>query len=130
MVKKIPRAVTVTMRKVTSRDNKSHSQNQYKDKIERIGKLYLYKDFISRDKLIVQLAKSIDDLSDGGYKTIATPVKETKKKVRFVEELSQAGELGDIYVSKEVLKYLCINKNEPIAVRISTEEIQEDAMAE
>lgn len=100
----------------------TQSSNCFKEAADRIGRVYLHPDFMSGDKLNVQITTDKSDILAGGYHTMMVPYKETANKIRFVEDVNEAGELGDLYVSKTVLSYLGIRKEEKIAVRISVGE--------
>jgi len=93
----------------------------FKETADRIGRLYLHRDFVDCDKVTVQIATDKSEMPEGGYKTGMIHHKQTAKKVRYKEDINGKGELGDLYVSKEVLTCLGVEKKAPIEVRISAE---------
>ena len=97
------------------------ASNCFKERGDRIGRVYLHPDFISGNKINVQIAGDYNNLSADGYQTIMTPYKKTLKKVRYCEDVSGGGELGSLYVSKEVLAHLGLGEEDRIAVRIAPE---------
>lgn len=94
---------------------------RFRDNLERIGNLYLPIPSVERMKIeneiIVQLAPNKDCFAPGGYITKMIKEKETDKKIRFKEDLSEGGELSVIYVSKDLLKKMNLESDE-IAVKI------------
>lgn len=100
----------------------TQSSNCFKEAADRIGRVYLHPDFMKGEKLTVQITTSKADFLPGGYQTKMAPYKKTANKIRFVEEVNEAGELGDLYVSKNVLSYLGVGEDESIEVRICMEE--------
>jgi len=107
---------------------RTQSSNCFREAADRVGRVYLHPGFMGSDKLSIEITANRALLSTGGYHTLMAPYKVTANKVRFVEEVSESGELGDLYVSKKVLNYLGVNEGGTIAVRISGEE-QQDAAA-
>jgi hypothetical protein len=101
---------------------RTQASNCFKEAADRIGRVYLHPDFINSDKLIVQVASCDSGFPAGGYQTKMVPLKKTVNKVRYVEEVNETGELGDLYISKKVLAFLGVGEEEAIAVRISPEE--------
>ncbi|MCL2766335.1 MAG: hypothetical protein FWD21_01450 [Peptococcaceae bacterium] len=100
----------------------TQSSNCFKEAADRIGRVYLHPDFMKGEKLIVQITTSRANFSSGGYQTKMVPYKKTVNKVRFVEDVNETGELGDLYVSKKVLSYLGVGEEEAIEVKINMEE--------
>ncbi|RYD01491.1 hypothetical protein N752_29760 [Desulforamulus aquiferis] len=94
----------------------------YRESAERVGRIYLNKDLVDELELgegfYIQLANSIDEVPKKGYCTRMIPKKATLNKVRFHESLDELGEIGDLYVSKDILEYLGIHGGSEIAVRI------------
>jgi hypothetical protein len=103
----------------------TQSSNCFKEAADRIGRVYLHPGFMSGEKLSVQITDDESSLTGGGYRTKMVPYKSTVNKVRFVEDVNEGGELGDLYVSKSVLDYLGVEEGEPIAVRIEVVEVKE-----
>ncbi|NPV73333.1 MAG: hypothetical protein HPY89_05990 [Pelotomaculum sp.] len=98
----------------------------YRDILDRIGNVYLPRSMAERlgDQITVQLAREKSQLQESGYVTAMYPYKETLKKVRFKENTWEPGALGVIYVSKETLQEMGLDKGE-IAVRIMAGEEEE-----
>lgn len=117
----------MTMRSFLLNQRKSTDYKMcYRDILERIGNIYLPKPMVTRmgfgDQIMVQLARDKSEFSGAcGYITEMLPKKETPKKIRFNENTREKGELGVIYVSKEVLEEMGLLDCE-IAVRITHEE--------
>jgi hypothetical protein len=98
----------------------------YREVVDRIGNIYLPKPMAKRmglgEQILVQLAGSKSEFKGAdGYITEMYPKKETPKKIRFNENTREKGELGVIYVSKEVLEDMGLSDCE-IAVRITSHE--------
>ena len=100
----------------------TESSNCFKEAADRIGRVYLHPGFMKGEKLTVRISSDKSEFIPGGYRTCMVPYKKTANKVRFVEDVNEEGELGDLYVSKQVLAYLGIGDEEAIAVRISVSE--------
>jgi len=100
----------------------TQSSNCFKEAADRIGRVYLHPDFMKGEKLTVQITTDKSDFSSGGYQTKMIPYKKTANKIRFVEDVNETGELGDLYVSKNILSYLGVGEEEAIVVKISMEE--------
>ena len=101
---------------------RTQSSNCFREAADRVGRIYLHPGFIGSEKLSVEITADKALLSSGGYHTTMVPYKVTANKVRYVEDVSETGELGDLYVSKKVLNYLGVREGEAIAVRLSAEE--------
>ncbi len=93
----------------------------YKENADRIGRIYLPISFIRQmkigEEIVLQLAAGKNILPPGGYTAACVRDKETEKKIRFTEDIGEKGELGVIYISKNILDY--IGSRERIAVRIA-----------
>lgn len=93
----------------------------FRDNADRLGRTYLHRAFVQAmnisDALKLQLAKDQDTLPAGGYRTTLIKDKETENKIRFREEVTGGGELGEIYVNKTVVEYLELGDR--IAARLS-----------
>ena len=100
----------------------TQAANCFKEAADRIGRVYLHPDFMQGGKLKVQIAADKAELAPGGYRSRLVPYKHTANKIRFVEEVDEAGELGDLYVSKQVLARLKLEETQAIAVRLSVED--------
>lgn len=109
--------IEVRMQRKKSTDYKV----RFRDNLDRIGNVYLPKPTVERmnigDEIIIQVTAEKSYFEPGGYISRMVKDKETAKKVRFEENITEGGELGIIYVSKEVLKNIGITSEE-IAVRI------------
>ncbi|MTI80023.1 MAG: hypothetical protein FH758_03920 [Firmicutes bacterium] len=94
----------------------------FRENGDRIGRIYLPLSFVQKmqinDEITLQLAKAKELLPVGGYRAACVIDKETEKKMRFVEDIGERGELGLIYINKNILHYLDTTKQ--VAVRIST----------
>lgn len=92
----------------------------FRENMDRIGKLYLPLSMLDkmniRDEIMVQLAPDKSDFENDGYVTRFVYEKETTKKIRFAEDIAEKGELGIIYISKNILEI--IGLNDEIAVRV------------
>ena len=100
----------------------TESSNCFKEAADRIGRVYLHPGFMKGEKLTVRIAGGKSELTPGGYHTSMIPYKKTANKIRFVEDVNEAGELGDLYVSKTVLAHLGLADEGAIAVSINVEE--------
>lgn len=93
----------------------------YRESADRLGRVYLNKAFVDElelgDDFYLQIANSVKEFPQKGYCTRMIPKKATLNKVRFHEVLDQIGEIGDLYVNKDILEYLNVYGGE-IAVRI------------
>lgn len=93
----------------------------YRENAERLGRVYLNKAFVDElglgDDFYLQLANSVNEFPINGYCTRMIPKKATLNKVRFHEALDELGEVGDLYINKEILEYLGIYGSY-IAVRV------------
>lgn len=93
----------------------------YRESADRLGRVYLNKAFVNElelgDDFYLQIANSVNEFPQKGYCTRMIPKKATLNKVRFHEVLDQIGEVGDLYVNKDILEYLNVYGGE-IAVRI------------
>lgn len=92
----------------------------FKENMDRIGRIYLpipmLKKMNIEDEIIVQLAPDKSLFPPGGYTAQFVQEKETVKKVRFAENLEEKGELGIIYISKNILESMGVHGE--IAVRV------------
>lgn len=92
----------------------------FTEAMNRIGRLYiphrLKKKLGITDEILVQVATDKKDLPTGGYVTSLKINKEYDACVRFIENLNEMGEIGYIYVRKEVLDAL--DADDYLAVRI------------
>lgn len=92
----------------------------FKDNRERIGNIYLPFQLLENmnidDELIIQLAPNKSYFSPGGYVAKFVYEKIPKKKVRFIEDIMEKGEIGFIYISPETLEELGVQ--DEIAVRV------------
>lgn len=92
----------------------------FKENMDRIGRIYLPIPMLTKmnieDEIIVQLAPDKSYFSPGGYTAQFIQEKETKKKVRFAENIEEKGELGIIYISKNILESMGVQ--DEIAVRV------------
>ncbi|MTI84357.1 MAG: hypothetical protein FH756_10730 [Firmicutes bacterium] len=96
----------------------------FKENMDRIGRLYLTIQAVEQmnigDELLVQLAPDktfFQESNKGSYTTKVVWDKETAKKVRFSEDITEKGELGVIYIGKNILESLGVK--DKIAVRIT-----------
>ncbi|WP_018086961.1 hypothetical protein [Desulfurispora thermophila] len=85
----------------------------YDEPAGRIGRLYIHPGFADRlgleKEIILQLSPDKTNLKPGGYQTRLFPVKTTSQKIKFIECYDEAGEIGDLYISKVVLEHLGYN---------------------
>ena len=92
----------------------------FKENMDRIGRIYLPIPLLEKmnigGEIILQLAPDKSFFSPGGYAAKFVQDKETAKKVRYTEDLDEKGEMGFIYINKNVLERLRLG--EEIAVRI------------
>lgn len=92
----------------------------YAENMDRIGRIYLPIPMLTKmnikDELIVQLAPDKSFFSPGGYTAQFVQDKETIKKMRFAESIEEKGELGFIYVGKNILEILRVE--DELAVRV------------
>jgi len=92
----------------------------FKENMDRIGRIYLPISLLSEvnisDKLIIQLAPDKKDFPPGGYTARFVYDKETAKKIRFAEDIEEKGELGLIYISKNILENMGLQ--DEVAVRV------------
>ena len=93
----------------------------YRESADRVGRVYLNKAFVDEWELgedfYLQIANAVNELPQKGYCTKMIPKKATLNKVRFHESLEELGEIGDLYISKDILEYMGVYGGE-IAVRI------------
>jgi len=93
----------------------------FKENMDRIGRVYLPLELLEQmsigDEITVQLAKDKNSFPPGGYAAKFVQDKETARKVRFAEDVTEKGELGVIYVSKEILEIMGVL--DEIAVRVT-----------
>ncbi|MBM7854921.1 hypothetical protein JOC37_001301 [Desulfohalotomaculum tongense] len=93
----------------------------YKENVDRIGRIYLPISFTRQmkigEEMVLQLAPDKNIFPPGGYTATCVKDKETEKKIRFTEDIGEKGELGVIYISKNILDY--IGARDRIAVRIA-----------
>ncbi|WP_169738599.1 hypothetical protein [Desulfofalx alkaliphila] len=93
----------------------------YRDSADRVGRVYLNKAFVDElelgDDFYLQIANSKNEFPNKGYRTRMIPKKATLNKVRYHESLEELGEIGDLYISKEILEYLGVIGGD-VAVRI------------
>ncbi|WP_042316865.1 hypothetical protein [Desulfofarcimen acetoxidans] len=92
----------------------------FKENMDRIGRIYLPIPLLEKmnigGEIILQLAPDKSYFSPGGYAAKFVQDKETAKKVRYTEDIIEQGEMGFIYVNKNVLERLGVGQE--IAVRI------------
>ncbi|SFH33577.1 hypothetical protein SAMN05660649_04786 [Desulfotomaculum arcticum] len=92
----------------------------FKDNLDRVGKLYLPLPLLDKmnisDEITVQLAPGKKDLPASGYVTKVVFQKTTTNKIRFVEDITERGELVQIYISKSILEDMGLQDN--LAVRV------------
>ena len=92
----------------------------FKENMDRIGRIYLpiplFKKLDINDELLVQLAPDKSIFPQGGYMAKFVYEKETAKKIRFIEYITEKGDLGIIYVSKNILANMGVQ--DEIAVRV------------
>jgi len=92
----------------------------FKDNLDRIGKLYMPLPMLDKmninDEITVQLAPGKKDLPASGYVTKVVYQKTTTNKIRFVEDITERGELVQIYISKSTLEKMGLWDN--LAVRV------------
>ena len=100
---------------------KTNCKACFKENMDRIGRIYLPLQLVEQmnigDEITVQLALNKNSFPPGGYATRFVQNKETARKVRFAEDVMEKGELGVIYVSKEVLEIMGVL--DEIAVRVT-----------
>jgi len=96
----------------------------FKENMDRIGRLYLTIQAVEQmnigDEILVQLALNkafFDNFTEDSYITQVVWDKETAKKVRFAEDINEKGELGVIYIGKNILESLGVD--DKVAVRIT-----------
>lgn len=93
----------------------------YRESANRVGRVYLTRAFVDELELgedfYIQIANSVSEFPQKGYCTRMIPKKATLNKVRFHEALDELGEIGDLYISKDILEYMGVFGGE-IAVRI------------
>jgi len=94
----------------------------FKENMDRIGRVYLPLQLLEQmnigDEITVQLALNKNSFPPGGYAARFVHDKETERKVRFAEDVTEKGELGVIYVNKEVLELMGVL--DEIAVRVTS----------
>lgn len=104
----------------------------FKENMDRIGRIYLPLPMLERmnigDEIIVQLAPDKSFFNPGGYATQLVRDKETIKKIRFAEDIGEKGELGIIYIGKNILESLGVE--DKIAVRILPSSRRDISIAE
>jgi len=92
----------------------------YKENMDRIGRIYLPIPLLEKmdidDELLVQLAPDKNLLPQGGYMARFVYDKETAKKIRYIEDITEKGDLGIIYISKNILESMGVQ--DEIAVRV------------
>ncbi len=96
----------------------------FKENMDRIGRIYLSIQAVEElnigDEILVQLAPNKTFFANSAGDSYITQVvwdKETAKKVRFAEDISEKGELGVIYIGKIILENLGVD--DKVAVRIT-----------
>ena len=93
----------------------------FKENMDRIGRIYLPLQLLGKmnidDEINVQLAPAKNCFSSGGYVARFVYDKETVKKIRFAEDITEKGELGVIYISKDILEIMDVQ--DEIAVRVT-----------
>jgi hypothetical protein len=95
----------------------------FKDNLDRIGRIYLPIPMVDElnigNEILIQLAPDKSHFPNSKEYSYVTQVlwnKETAKKVRFAEDINEQGELGLIYISKNILETLGVD--DKVAVRI------------
>ena len=92
----------------------------FKENMDRIGRIYLPIPLLEKmdidDEVLVQLASDKNLLPQGGYMAKFVYEKETAKKIRFIEDITEQGDLGIIYISKNILESMGVQ--DEIAVRV------------
>lgn len=100
------------------------TKNKYcfKENMNRIGRIYLpipaVKEMNIGSEIVLQLATDKRLLLDfpGGYVTLFIQDRKTKNKIRFKEAIEEKGELGLLYIDKDICEHIGIE--DKIAVRI------------
>ncbi|WP_078060494.1 hypothetical protein [Desulfotomaculum copahuensis] len=94
----------------------------FKEAMNRIGRIYVPHELKNKLGIMYEIIVQIDTdkkyLPMKGYITTMKLNKEYGNCVRFKENITELGEIGYIYVQREVLEAL--NVNDVLAVRIDT----------
>lgn len=110
-----------TMEFIMRQNKMTKTKACFTENMDRIGRIYLPFQFLKKqnidDEIIVQLATDINTFTAGGYVARFVYDKKTPKKVRFAEDIAEKGELGVIYISKNILE--CMGVQDEIAVRVT-----------
>ena len=92
----------------------------FKENMDRIGRIYLPILLLEKmnigSEIVLQLAPYKEHLSPSGYISRFVKDKETAKKIRFTEGIEEKGEIGCIYINKNILGHIGVDHE--IAVRI------------
>ncbi|GAB6158544.1 hypothetical protein JCM39194_17440 [Desulfotomaculum varum] len=99
---------------------KTPNKTVFTEGMNRIGRIYIPHQLKNRlgiaDEILVQLDTDKRYLPPGGYITSLKPNKEYEACVRFSENLNELGEIGYVYVRREVLDALGVDNQ--LAMRI------------
>lgn len=92
----------------------------FKENMDRIGRIYLPIPFLERmnieNELLIQLAPNKSYFPQKGYVAKFVIDKETEKKIRYAEDISEKGQLGIIYISKSILELMDLH--DEVVVRV------------
>ena len=92
----------------------------FKENMNRIGRVYLPLQFTKKmnidNEIILQLAPNKSFFRSGGYVAKFVYEKTPKKKLRFIEDITEEGEIGYIYISPLILEKMGVQ--DEIAVRV------------
>jgi len=101
---------------------KTPNKTVFTEGMNRIGRIYIPHQLKNRlgivDEILVQLDTDKKYLPPGGYVTSLKPNKEYETCIRFSENLNELGEIGYVYVRREVLDALGVGADDNLAMRI------------